>query len=113
MTKTLMEPAMQAVMEELDFKFRDIEGQQTQLNPDVENLIYNKLAEADVEIAELEGISNDDVLVAHAIIYVINGSLGQLYKNVVEDIRQRIESKLKTSDTEPSHVHSSEELEQD
>ena len=90
-----MDPQRQAILEDLEFNFRAIEGQQTGLSPEVENIIYNKLAEADVAIAEIEGVSNDEVLIAHALIYVINGSLSDLYKNVVEDIRQRIERKLK------------------
>jgi chaperonin cofactor prefoldin len=90
MGKTLMDPQKQAVLEELDFNFREIQGQQTQLDSRAEEIIYNKLAEADVAISELEHITEDDVLIAHAMIYVINGSLGQLYQNVVEDISNRI-----------------------
>jgi hypothetical protein len=94
MPQTLLNPEIQAALEALDFSFRDIEGRQTQLNPEIENLIYNKLAEADVAISELKEVSNEDVVIAHAMIYVINGSLENLYKNVVEDIRQRISKKL-------------------
>lgn len=90
MGKTLMDPQKQAVLEELDFTFRQIEGRQTQLDARAEEIIYNKLAEADVAISELEGITEDDVLIAHAMIYVINGSLGELYQSVVTDISNRI-----------------------
>ena len=90
MTKTLMDPHKQAILEELEFKFREIQGQQTKLDTRAEEIIYNKLAEADVAISELEGITEDDILIAHAMIYVINGSLSALYANVVEDISNRI-----------------------
>lgn len=101
MTKTLMDPQKQAVLEELDFTFRELHGRQTQLDVRAEELIYSKLAEADVAISELEGITEDDILIAHAIIYIINGSLGQLYTNVVDDITNRIRaiSKRSKSDT--------------
>ena len=94
-----MDPQKQAVLEELDFKFRELVGQQTQLDVRAEELIYSKLAEADIAISELEGISEDDVLIAHAMIYVINGSLGALFDTVVVDISGRIKKIM--SDVKP------------
>jgi len=92
--KTSMGPEVQEVLEKLGFSFRNIEGAQTELPPEVENVIYNKLAEADTEISEMEDISDYHKVIAHAIIFTINASLKLLYKNVLEDITDRVKKRM-------------------
>lgn len=90
-----MDPDKQAVLEELEFNFREIQCRQTALDPRIEELITDALGEADVRLTELTGVTDDDILIAHAMIYVINSSLGQLYNNVVQDVIDRLHKRIK------------------